>query len=130
MERQTRLSPFLLSMGHYSFSMLEETISKIESKLQTTGAIKEENRSELLELVSTLKKEVAALSKTHDEQAESIAGFANVSAHEATRQEKNPELLKVSLQGLSSSVEGFEKSHPELVAIVNRICTTLSNMGV
>ena len=110
--------------------MLEETISKIEAKLQTTGAIKEEHRSELLELVSTLKNEVAALSTTHDEQAKSIAGFAEISAHEATRQEKNPKLLKVSLQGLSSSVEGFEKSHPELVAIVNRICTTLSNMGV
>ena len=49
--------------------MLEETISKIESKLQTTGAIKDENRSELLELVSTLRNEVAAFSKTHDEQA-------------------------------------------------------------
>ena len=110
--------------------MLEETISKIEAKLQKTGAIKEEHRSELLELVSTLKSEVAALSTTHNEQAKSIAGFAEISTHEATRQEKNPELLKVSLQGLSSSVEGFEKSHPELVAIVNRICTTLSNMGV
>ncbi len=110
--------------------MLEETISKIEAKLQTTGAIKEEQRSELLELVSTLKNEVAAFSETHDEQAKSIAGFAEISTHEATRQEKNPELLKVSLQGLSSSVEGFEKSHPKLVAIVNRICTTLSNMGV
>ena len=110
--------------------MLHETLSKIETKLRDAQSIKDEQRSELLSLVSTLKNEIAGLSRTHDEQAQSIAGFAEVSAHEATRTEKNPELLKVSLQGLASSVDGFEKSHPELVGIVNRICTTLSNMGI
>ncbi len=110
--------------------MLHETISKIEAKLRTANSIKEEHRSELLGLLSTLKNEVGALSRTHDEQAQSIAGFAELSAHEATRAKKDPELLKVSLQGLASSVDGFEKSHPELVGIVNRICTTLSNMGI
>jgi len=110
--------------------MLHETISKIEAKLRNASSIKEEQRSELLTLLSTLKNEIGSLSETHDEQAESIAGFAKVSAHEATREEKNPELLKVSVQGLASSVAGFEKSHPELVGIVNRICTTLSNMGI
>jgi hypothetical protein len=110
--------------------MLNDTISKIEAKLRSSNSIKEEQRSELLGLLSTLKSEMASLSRTHDEQARSIAGFAEVSAHEATREEKNPELLKLSIQGLSSSVEGFENSHPRLVALVNRISTTLSNMGI
>ena len=110
--------------------MLNDTISKIEAKLQNSSSIKEEQRSELLNLLSTLKREISALSGTHDEEAESIAGFAELSAHEATRAEKNPELLKLSVQGLSSSVEGFEKSHPQLVGLVNRIATTLSNMGI
>ena len=110
--------------------MLNDTISKIEAKLQNSSSITEEQRSELLHLLSTLKREISALSQTHEEQAQSIAGFAELSAHEATREEKNPELLKLSVQGLSSSVEGFEKSHPHLVGLVNRIATTLSNMGI
>jgi len=110
--------------------MLNDTISKIEARLQSSTSIRGEQRTELLNLLSTLKGEIASLSRTHDEQAQSIAGFAEVSAHEATREEKNPELLKLSVQGLSSSVEGFENSHPRLVGLVNRICTTLSNMGI
>ncbi len=49
---------------------------------------------------------------------------------QAMREEKNPQLLKISLQGLSTSVEGFESSHPKLVGIVNSICLTLSNIGI
>jgi len=70
------------------------------------------------------------LSKTHAEQAESIAGFTEVSAREATREQQNPQLLKLSLEGLNSSVEEFENSHPKLVHIVNSISTTLANLGI
>ena len=107
-----------------------DTISQIEAKLLDAPALKEEHRAELLKLLATLRSEVASLSQTDAEQARSIAGYAEVSAHEATREEKNPELLKHSLDGLSSSVTGFEESHPKLVQIVNRICTTLSNLGI
>jgi hypothetical protein len=110
--------------------MIEDTIGKIEAKIQGADAIKEERRRELLELLRTLKAEVAKLSRTHGEQAQSIAGFTEVSTHEATRAERNPQLLDLSLQGLSSSVEGFEKSHPRLVQIVNAISNTLSNLGI
>jgi hypothetical protein len=44
--------------------------------------------------------------------------------------EKNPQLLKLSLKGLSTSVKGFEGSYPKLVGIVNSICLTLSNIGI
>jgi hypothetical protein len=110
--------------------MIEDTVSKIEAKIQGADAIKDERKRELLQLLGTLKSEIAGLSKTHGEQAESIAGFTELSAHEATRATQNPELLKLSLEGLSSSVEGFEKSHPRLVQIVNSISNTLSNLGI
>lgn len=110
--------------------MIEDTIGKIEARIQGAETIKEERRKELLSLLGTLKAEVAELSKTHGEQAESIAGFAEVSAHEATRTEQNPELLKLSLDGLSTSVSELEKSHPRLVQIVNAISNTLSNLGI
>jgi hypothetical protein len=110
--------------------MLQQTIDKIEQRLRNTEVINEENKSELINLVSTLKIEIADLSKTHNEQAESITGFAEVSTREATRQEKNAELLKLSIEGLGSSVRGFESSHPRLVKVVNDICSMLSNLGI
>ena len=110
--------------------MIEDTIGKIEAKIQGAETIREDRRQELLQLLGTLKSEVAVLSKTHGEQAESIAGFAELSTHEATRAEQNPQLLQLSLQGLSSSVGELEKSHPRLVQIVNAISNTLSNLGI
>jgi hypothetical protein len=110
--------------------MIEDTIGKIEARIQGAETIKDERRQELLQLLGTLKSEVADLSKTHEEQAQSIAGFTEVSTHEATRAERNPELLKLSLEGLGSSVSEFEESHPRLVQIVNTISSTLSNLGI
>jgi hypothetical protein len=111
--------------------MIEDTIKKLEARIESSDAsISDERRSELRQLLETLKAEVAKLAKTHEEQAESIAGFAELSAHEATRSEQNPQLLKLSLQGLNSSVEGFEESHPRLVQIVNAVSNTLSNLGI
>jgi len=110
--------------------MIEDTIRNIEARIQNSEAIKDDRRRELLQLLGTLKDEVAELSKTHSEQAESIAGFAELSAHEATREKQNPQLLKLSLKGLNSSVQEFERSHPQLVQIVNTISNTLSNLGI
>lgn len=110
--------------------MIEDTIQKIEAQLQSAEAIPAERRQELLELVAKLKSEVSTLSQTHGDEAQSIAGFTQVSAHEATRETRHPELLDLSLQGLRSSVEGFEKTHPKLVQIVNSISNTLSNLGI
>ncbi len=110
--------------------MIQETIAKIEARVKETQSLNEEKKKELLNLLSTLKTEVSEFSKTHPEHTESITSFAEVSIHEAIREEKNPQLLKISLQGLSASVEGFESSHPKLVGIVNSICLTLSNIGI
>jgi Mg2+ and Co2+ transporter CorA len=110
--------------------MIEKTIGEIEAKIRGADTISADRKRELLQLLGTLKTEVGALAKTHDEQARSIAGFAQVSAHEATRTKQNPQSLHHSLAGLRSSVDGFEKSHPRLVQIVNAISNTLSNLGI
>ena len=109
--------------------MIQDTLSKIDARIGQSG-VKDDSKAELLMLLGTLKSEVAELSQTHSEEAQSIAGFTQISAHEATRDEPNPALVKHSLDGLAASVDGFEKTHPSLVAIVNRICTTLSNLGI
>jgi hypothetical protein len=110
--------------------MIEERIQNIESKVQATRNIPEETKAELLSLLEGLKSEVSALAKTHGDDARSIARFADVSAHEATRAQRKPALIEASLSGLTSSVEGLEAEHPKVVQIVNRLATILSNMGI
>jgi hypothetical protein len=110
--------------------MIEDTLAKIEARLNSAEAIKDDKRAELRELLARLRTEVAALSKTHGEQAESIAGFTELSTREATREQQNPKLLNLSLAGLNSSVQEFEKTHPKLVQVVNSISQMLSNVGI
>jgi hypothetical protein len=110
--------------------MIEQTIVEIEAKIRGANSVSEARKRELLQLLGTLKSEVCALEKTHDEQAQSIADFAKLSAHEATREKQNPELRELSVRGLRSSVDGFEQSHPRLVQIVNSISNMLSSLGI
>ena len=110
--------------------MIENTLAKIEARLGRTGVLTKEQRAELLALLSILKAEIGEFSKTHSEQAQSITAFTDVSTHEATRRERDPQLLRLSLDGLSASAQGFETSHPKLVEIVNAISLMLSNSGV
>ena len=118
------------TQGKFPLNMIEKTISEIEEKISGAESVSAERKKELLKLLGTLKTEVANLSETHGEQADSIAGFAKLSAHEATRVDQNPELRELSIKGLQSSAGGFEQSHPRLVQIVNAISKTLSDLGI
>ncbi len=110
--------------------MIQDRLNKIEEKLKQSKEVKESDKAELLTILTTLRAEIAELSRTHHEQAESIVGFAELSAHEATRSEMSPALFNLSIEGLTSSVQEFEISHPRLVGIINRLSTMLSNLGI
>ncbi|MCX6175563.1 MAG: DUF4404 family protein [Ignavibacteriales bacterium] len=118
----------LLNLG--SKEMVQNTIEKIEKKIRINSSLTEKNKTELLDLLTTLKPEMKKFSKAQTEHAESIAGFIERSIHEAMRREKNPTLLKLAVEGLSASVKGFEISHPKLVENVNYIANALANMGI
>lgn len=110
--------------------MIDKTIGEIESQINRTTTVSPEQKRELLQSLATLKSEISKLAQTHEAQADSITGFAQVSTHEATRADQQPQLRELSVRGLRSSVEGFEQSHPQLVRIVNSISNTLSNIGI
>lgn len=110
--------------------MLKDTVNKIESAIDKINTIEDRKKHELIELLGVLKNEIGQLHETHGEHAKSIAGFAEIAAHEAARQNKSPDLQKLSIEGLSSSVKGFEVSHPKLVDTVNEICVLLSRIGI
>jgi len=85
--------------------MIEKIIVEIEAKIRAES-ISDERKRELLQLIADLKTEITA------------------------RDQQNLKPLKNSVEELRSSVEGFEKSHPKLVQIVNSISNTLSNLGI
>ena len=88
--------------------MIEKTINEIEGKIRSADGLGDESRRELLQLLATLKTQATGLKKT---QADARS-------------------VKSSLDELRSSVEGFEKSHPKLVQLVNNISNTLSGWGI
>ena len=110
--------------------MINDRIHAIQSTIERAGNIPDERKAELLQMMAGLQSEIGALSQTHHDEASSITRFADASAHEAVRTEKNPQLAETALQGLRASVEGFEATHPELVGVVGRFATALSNMGL
>ncbi len=110
--------------------MIDDTIQKIEQRIQNVVSLKDEQKGELLNLVATLRDEMGELAKTKADHAESITGFVDVSTHEAMREETNPQLLDLALKGLTSSVEEFETDHPKLAQLVNAISMMLSNIGI
>lgn len=110
--------------------MSANLIERIESKLQEQSGLDEASRRELLSLLADLKSEVGALAGEHGDHAESIAGFAGAATHEAMRAQRNPDLLKLAVAGLATSVKDVETDYPRLVETVNGICTMLSNLGI
>ena len=110
--------------------MVENRIGIIQSTIETARNIPSDTKTELLKLVAGLKSEIETLSETHHEEASSITRFADASAHEASRAQKNPQLAETALHGLRLSIQGFEDSHPVLAGMVSRFTTALSNMGI
>ena len=110
--------------------MLKHSLEKIEKKIKLSPNIPDEKKGEYFNLLNNLNAEINKLQLSHNEQANSIKGFTKISAHEATRDEINPNLIKISLEGLSSSVKEFEVSYPRLVSIVNSMSSFLSKLGI
>lgn len=109
--------------------MIDDTIRSLEKRLESAN-VPPEKKKELLSLLGNLKKEIDALPENQADRARAITGFADLSAHEATRDETNPRILEVSLDGLQASVDDFEASHPQMVQIVNSLSNMLSNIGI
>ena len=110
--------------------MIDETLKELQRKIKLSSSIPDKSKEELIAMLSELKTEIAKLSKTRGEEAESISGFTKLSTHEATRSNKDQHLLDLSLKGLVFSVEGLEVSHPRLYQLVNSVCTMLTKMGI
>jgi hypothetical protein len=92
--------------------------------------VDDKKKAELQKQLETLRAELDELARTDADRAKTIAGFAELSAHEATSPRPHPELLRLSVTGLQKSVEEFEATHPRLVEIAGSLSAILSNIGL
>lgn len=93
--------------------MIEETIAKIEKRLRSTE-LEPGQRAELQHLLAELRRQASG------------AQLSGLSA-EPVDDEDDP---RSAVNRLESSLTAFEASHPQLIAVVNRISTVLANMGI
>jgi hypothetical protein len=91
--------------------------------------VDEKKKAEVQQHLSTLRAELDKLAPTDADRAKTIAGFAELSAHEATLPRPRRELLALSVAGLRKSVEEFEETHPRLVEVAGSLSAILSNIG-
>ena|SRR5438105_2575133 len=108
----------------------DQQIEKIQSAVESAENIPDEKKAELVGLLSKLKPAIAKASQTHQDHAENVARLVEASAHEVTRIKKKPDSIKTLLRELEQSVEKFEASHPELVALVTKYTAFLSAVGI
>ncbi len=100
--------------------MIQDTIHALEERLKNDANQDPQSREETLRLLHTLKEELNSLAQTDEGKAKDMAGL--------TAQSASGE--KSAVDRLAASVVGFEESHPNLVDAVNRVCATLSNLGI
>ena len=93
--------------------MIEQTIAKLEERLRS-ASLSAGQRAEIERLLAELRAELAV---------------ARDSGAEMPVQTEVPE-DESPLDRLNQSVTQFETTHPQLVAIVNRISAVLANMGI
>ncbi len=110
--------------------MLDETFARIERTVQDADELDSDKRAELLKRIEDLRAEMGNLNEMHHNQVQSITGFTQVTTHEATRGDKNPNLVRAGLDGLTASVEHFEATHPGLVRAVTSMSQLLANIGL
>jgi hypothetical protein len=91
--------------------------------------VDERKKAELERQLAALHAELVQLAQTDADHAKTIRGFADLSAHEATRARPEPELLEMSVAGLRKSVQRFEQTHPRLVEVVGALSSMLSSVG-
>ncbi|MEK7299086.1 MAG: DUF4404 family protein [Candidatus Margulisiibacteriota bacterium] len=110
--------------------MIHNTLNRLEMRIADATGVPKEKRSELLKLIAKLRTELQAISKHDPENAETIASFAHLTAHEKLKKKTNPKLVQTSESGLEESLVDFRASNPQLAAIIDDILNVLSASGI
>jgi len=107
-----------------------DSLGQLEARIHETHELSPQQKAEILRLVSEVKEAMAALPTTPEAHAPSRTHVPDTAAAETTRQDMPQHPLRHAMDDVSTAVEAFEASHPELVNTVNQISTLLANMGI
>jgi len=110
--------------------MIEDTIRILEKRLSEQDRLSSEAAGKLQDILGKLKTEIDQLAESNRDDAQSIAHFVSASTHEATRSEPKPSVLQAATDGLTSSIDEFGASHPELTKAVNALSKILMDLGI
>lgn len=94
--------------------MIEEHLEKLRARLEQADGLPDATKSELLNLVATLRQEALGSSG-----AEASAGESSTGEGEQT-----------GIGKLLASVDELEASHPELAASISQVANVLGRMGI
>jgi Domain of unknown function (DUF4404) len=110
--------------------MALDRLGHLEARIHETHELSPQQKEELLRLVSELKEVMAAFPTSPEAHAPSPPRATDTAEAEMTRQDTPRHPLRSAIDDVSTSVEAFEASHPELINAVNQISTLLANMGI
>jgi hypothetical protein len=107
---------------------MNSTIENIINKINQNENLTNEQKTELVSLIDSLKKELSNISEP--QQAQEIANVTKTTVAEAIRHQKDIDLFDNSIHSLTSSAKTFETSHPDLLKTIETITLYLSDLGI
>jgi predicted neutral ceramidase superfamily lipid hydrolase len=110
--------------------MALDRLGHLEARIHETHELSPQQKEEILRLVAELKEAMAAFPTIPEAHAPSRTRVTDTAEAETTRQDKLQHPVRRAMDDVSTWVEAFEASHPELVNTVNQISTLLANMGI
>jgi Domain of unknown function (DUF4404) len=110
--------------------MALDRLGHLEARIQESHDLHPQQKAELLQLLAELKEAMAEGSITETAPPQGPTSVPDQSAPEGTREDTPQHPVRMAMDELSTAIEAFEASHPELVTTVNQISTLLANMGI
>jgi len=103
--------------------MIEETLRKLEKRIQASERTGDGTRTELLALVDELRTEFASVAESHGDDAAAIARHAGGAVEKAAP-------AAGAAAGVEDSLLEFESAHPRIVTLFRSLMRTLADAGI
>jgi len=110
--------------------MIEETLRKLEERIQSSKRTGDGTRTELLALVKDLRTEFAAVAETHGEEAAAIAQRAQEATRDGTVRGSGEPTADGRAADVEDALLEFESAHPRMVGIFRSLMRTLADAGI
>ena len=110
--------------------MRHDSLEHLRDKITHNSALSKASKQDILSHIEQLQKQLDSLSEMNPEEADTIAAFAALKAHETLKKDPNQDLVDTTSNGLTLALRSFKTSHPLLSDALDIIFRTLSRLGV